>query len=108
MMSARAIATIFLLAAATCAAAPRDPDNDARHASDAAAALFRRSTFAHAYAHGYEAGFHAADQDVQLGRAPMNLNSRQAEKEMSPPSRPANCDRKLYTSGYRQGFRAGY
>jgi len=106
-MSARAFAALILVAAATCASAQRR-DDDARHTADSAAALFHRSVFAHAYAHGYEAGFHAADQDIQMGRAAMDLNSRQAQKQMSPPSTPQNCDRKLYSSGYREGFRAGY
>ena len=75
------------------------------HLSDAAAPLYAHSSFAHGYIHGYEDGFHTADQDVQFGR----LN-RGVRRKMTghPDNNIETADHGSFRKGYEQGFSAGY
>jgi len=75
---------------------------------DRAAALCQRSNFALGYLHGYEDGFHAADQDLQLGHVSAGLKARPDAHDLSPRSRMPIGDQGLYIAGYRQGAEVGY
>jgi hypothetical protein len=88
-----------------CAAAA---DHQDMHYADISGALCRASSFAHGFLHGYEDGFHEADQNVQLGRI---YRMPGLGKEMAPthPSfTPDGVHRELFMRGYRAGFEDGY
>ena len=78
------------------------------HTQDGAAVLYQRSSFAHGYLHGYEDGFHAADQNLQLGHTANGIKSRLDAHDLAPRSRMPEGDPGLYAMGYRQGAEAGY
>jgi hypothetical protein len=99
-----------LLVAITCCALVTGvlfaEDECAAHARDAAAPLLTRSAFAHGYLHGYEEGFHAADQDIHTGHTYMLV--RAPERKMRTAYKRQFGDRELYLAGFREGARAGY
>lgn len=103
-VAARAVLTSLLAIAASSFAQTADRKPDA-HLSDAAAPLYVHSSFAHGYIHGYEDGFHTADQDLQFGR----LN-RGVHRKMTghPEANVETADRGSFRKGYEQGFGAGY
>jgi hypothetical protein len=80
-----------------------DPSLDYHLTADAAHALYSASAFAHGHRHGYEEGFHLADQDVHMGR-----RARSLEKVGLQGYRPAFGDKGIYQRGYWLGLRAGY
>lgn len=102
----RWMGVVLMVAAGLGSAAAQKPD---LHFDDArAAALYHRSAFAHGYLHGYEAGFHVADQDIHTG----HLQPGQAIAVPKPRGdsgfQTGFGDKKLFSAGFRQGFRAGY
>src|SRR5258708_7028403 len=107
----RSLPNLLGLMALSCAAAL--VCNAANHRTaaslqDRAAVLCQRSNFALGYLHGYEGGFHAADQDLQLGHVSTGIKSRLDARDLSPRSRMPIGDQGLYITGYRQGAEAGY
>ncbi len=74
---------------------------------DPAHHIYARSAFLHGHRHGYEEGFHAADQDVHLGRNPRIL-----DKHFTVPKtvgyRNEFGDKKIFRQGYESGYLAGY
>lgn len=99
------LAAACALVLALCAAVSAGEHKPDPHLSDPAAVLYKESAFAHGYIHGYEAGFHAADQDLQFGRLARGTRTK-------PPSHPehkfASSDPASARAGYRAGFDAGY
>ncbi|MBV8207738.1 MAG: hypothetical protein JO041_13175 [Acidobacteria bacterium] len=95
-----AVALVVLACEVSVAQSSGDP-----HFSDAAASLFTQSAFAHGYIHGYEDGFHAADQDLQFGRLSRGVHARARShpENLIPSQNPASLRK-----GYSQGFVAGY
>jgi hypothetical protein len=89
---------------ATTLAQPRGNQSDP-HLSDAAAALYQRSPFAHGYIHGYEEGFHAGDQDVQFGRL---ARGERTKRSSHPRTTMQSEDPASFHNGYEQGFSTGY
>ena len=77
------------------------------HMTDAAAALYQRSAFAHGYLHGYEQGFHIGDVDIQMGHFLPGVKARHDER----PDGHYNAtfgDKALFNEGFRLGLRSGY
>ncbi len=75
--------------------------------ADAAHILYSTSVLAHGHRHGYEEGFHAADQDVQMGRAARDMDK--CLKHLNVEGyRSEFGNKELYSRGYGLGFRAGY
>jgi hypothetical protein len=62
-----------------------------------------KSTFIHGYLHGYEEGFHEADFDLHLGR-PLRAD----ERPKLAGYRHEFGAKKMYESGFREGYRVGY
>ena len=91
---------------ACSAAAAQAPKPACPHFADKAAPLYSRSAFAHGYIHGYEDGFHAADQDIHMGRLARGISP------MKPAERPERRlpinDRTSFRKGYKRGFDTGY
>jgi len=83
-------------------------DDCAFHTKDSSAALFARSAFAHGYLHGYEQGFHSADQDIHTGHTYLLPVLRSTERKLRSSYRTDFGDRALYMAGFREGARAGY
>ena len=86
---------------------PADAPVDYHVTEDAAHELYAVSALAHGHRHGYEEGFHIADQDVHMGR-----NARALGRSCKP-CRPQGYrsdfgDKSLYERGFELGFRAGY
>jgi hypothetical protein len=80
------------------------------HYSDRAGALYHISCFAHGYLHGYEDGFHIADQNIQMGRI-YHADYRDVLKSLhnvKPRKVAGIADRDLFVRGYRAGLAAGY
>src|SRR5437762_4986449 len=76
------------------------------HFQDKAAPIYSRSAFAHGYIHGYEDGFHAADQDLHMGRLARGIAATKPAGH--PERRVAISDRTSFRKGYTQGFNTGY
>jgi flagellar biosynthesis/type III secretory pathway protein FliH len=70
--------------------------------------LFARSAFAHGYIHGYEEGFHSGDMDLQYGRGMRDPASLAPYKHPCAAYRESFGSKKLFKSGFEDGFRAGY
>jgi hypothetical protein len=70
-------------------------------------ATYCRSAFLHGHRHGYEDGYHAADQDIHLGRDPQILSPKFRMPKMAG-YRSEYGDKKSFHSGYEAGFIAGY
>lgn len=85
-------------------AQPGDHKSDA-HLNDPAAQLYTQSPFAHGYIHGYEDGFHTADQDLQFGRINRGVRGKMPAH---PDANIETTDRGSFRKGYEQGFGAGY
>jgi len=101
-------ATLILVGAVlafTVSSRAADAHRPDTHLSDPAAALYARSPFAHGYIHGYEDGYHAADQDLQFGRLMRGVRSKPAPH---PESKIGSSDPASLRKGYAQGFAAGY
>lgn len=68
---------------------------------------YLRSAFLHGHRHGYEEGFHAADQDLHLGR-----QAHPFDKRFRVPKtigyRSDYGDKKNFRHGYEAGYAAGY
>ncbi len=88
-----ALGAASALAADDCAAGP-------------AAELVRRSTFAHGYLHGYEAGFHAGDVDFHAARVRTPRQLRESDRPVG--YLPEFGSRESFRSGFHGGFLAGY
>jgi hypothetical protein len=93
------------LLAAAAGANASDAHKSDSHLKDPAAALYERSPFAHGYIHGYEDGYHAADQDLQFGRLGRGVRTKPAPH---PENRIHSGDPASLRRGYEQGFAAGY
>jgi hypothetical protein len=107
--SLRQSVALVIAAAIPLLAAPTDHQNDI-HFSDSAAPLYHISCFAHGYVHGYEDGFHIADQAIQMGRV-YRADYRDVLKTLrqAKPSKVSGvADRDLFSRGYRAGLAAGY
>jgi hypothetical protein len=81
---------------------------DRHEGSDPASALYRQSVFAHGYIHGYEAGFHLADDDYQMGRGLRDVPELKQFKEADEGYRDSFGNKEDFKRGYREGMRAGY
>lgn len=76
--------------------------------SDSAGALYARSAFAHGYIHGYEAGFHSGDLDLQLGRDSRDPASVPTYKHPCANYRREFGPKPMFRAGFEDGFLAGY
>ena len=97
--------TCLLILALAISAYGQQPDYHVTH--DSSHAIYARSAFLHGHRHGYEEGFHAADQDLHLGRAPQVSNKR----FWSPKPvgyRSDFGDKESFRCGFQAGFTAGY
>lgn len=96
------VAVIGLLLALGVGSALAADDCGAGPAAD----LVRRSTFAHGYLHGYEAGFHAGDADFHAVR----MRTPRQLREINRPVgyQPEFGPRESFRSGFHEGFLAGY
>src|SRR5438105_11399838 len=72
------------------------------HSQDKAAPIYSRSAFAHGYIHGYEDGFHAADQDLHMGRVARGVAATKPTGH--PERRVAVSDRHSFCKGENEGF----
>ena len=70
-------------------------------------ATYCRSAFLHGHRHGYEDGYHAADQDIHLGRAPQILTNKFRVPKMIG-YRSEYGSKGSFRHGYEAGFMAGY
>lgn len=107
------LATLILLVFTAAAPAALAQSIDTHVISDPAAALYKRSSFAHGYRHGYEEGFRIADRDYHLGREPQLLAcSEKKIKNISSPKvrgyEKRFGDKANFSSGYEHGYIAGY
>jgi ribosome modulation factor len=68
---------------------------------------YSRSVFLHGHRHGYEDGYHAADQDLHLGRQPQILNPKFHIPKMIG-YRSEYGSRASFRHGYDAGYIAGY
>lgn len=75
-------------------------------AAGPAGAVITRSSFAHGYLHGYEAGFHTGDLDFHLARHRNPRDLREAENVVG--YRRDFGARASFSAGFRRGFLAGY
>src|SRR5204863_4364538 len=99
-----AIAGLMLVLACSLAAQANKPA--CPHFQDKAAPLYSRSAFAHGYIHGYEDGFHAADQDLHMGRLARGIA---ATKPAGHPERRVSIsDRTSFRKGDTDGLNTGY
>ena len=93
----------MLLAAAMAPASAADSDS---HMNDQSGPLCARSSFAHGYLHGYEDGFHEADQDIHMGRG--NASMPPPQKAWRAGKSAPDGDRASFRKGYTQGYSAGF
>lgn len=101
------VAWLLLFAGATLAStAPAGKDQDHHIDADRARSLFRASAFLHGYMHGYEEGFHCADQDIHMGRPPRPLEK--VEHSGDDQYRKRFGERRHFLRGFAQGLRVGY
>lgn len=70
-------------------------------------ATYSRSAFLHGHRHGYEDGYHAADQDLHLGRQPQVLNPKFHVPKMIG-YRSEYGIKASFRHGYDAGYIAGY
>jgi hypothetical protein len=100
--------TVFVFFTLTIMAATAFSQATDRHlTSGDSQALFKKSTYAHAYMHGYEDGFHNADVDIHMGRGERSVSQLEDFKACSG-YRKEFGDKRFYRDGYRQGFSEGY
>lgn len=113
MFAGPRIAKFILLTLVAAAPASLAQSFDVHIISDPASSLYQRSSFAHGYRHGYEEGFHAADQDFHMGRDAQLLacSEKKIEQTSSPKVRGYKKefgDKANFSSGYEHGYIAGY
>lgn len=98
---------VFLLTIVfSCAAWPADRTADHHLVDDPARFLYSSSAFAHGQRHGYEDGFHQADEDLQMGRPPRDLRKPVSVKQSG--FEKSFGDRRRFERGYRAGYVRGY
>lgn len=96
------LASLFFLCTTVLFAQDRHLGNDP------ASNLYAHSAFAHGYIHGYEAGFHSGDLDVQLGRNARNPESLAGFKHSGDDFHAQFGSKESFKAGYKDGFLAGY
>src|SRR3954466_6699388 len=82
-------------------------DVDYHITGDPAHDTYLKSAFAHGHRHGYEEGYHAADNDLQFGRPAMQFASAKQVPEVLG-YRKQFGRKDLFREGYKRGFIAGY
>jgi len=70
-------------------------------------ATYSRSAFLHGHRHGYEDGYHAADQDLHIGR-PAQILSPKFRVPKAMAYRSDYGSKASFRHGYEAGFIAGY
>src|SRR5689334_17579597 len=79
--------------------------NDPHFETKKIANTAKRSAFVHGYLHGYEEGFHPADFDLQMG----HISRGDYTRDGSPSGYERQFgSKKMYDSGYHNGFEVGY
>jgi len=94
------------VALAGAAAAQQAPDHHIT--ADPAQRLFRASTFAHGYIHGYERGFMQGDEDVQTGRGAQDIHKIPGYRAGDAGYRREFGARQSFRAGFREGMAIGY
>jgi hypothetical protein len=80
---------------------------DAHLERDPSSALYTSSPFAHGFRHGYEAGYHDADAQLQLSR--FDLASITIEKVPKPKGYEDSFGSKdRFNRGFQTGYKAGF
>jgi hypothetical protein len=96
---------LILILALSLFAAAQPPDYHVT--ADPSHSAYCRSAFLHGHRHGYEDGYHAADQDFHIGRPPQILNPKfHVPKIMGYQSEYGS--KASFKQGYSAGFIAGY
>ncbi len=101
------LVAFFLITGGLLAASAANLKPD-QHLDDRAGVLYQRSAFAHGYLHGYEDGFHEADQDLHMGHLLPGVTVHRERRDTQSSYRLEFGDRNLFMKGYREGLRAGY
>lgn len=81
---------------------------DAHFADHPAKALFHRSSWAHGYIHGYEAGFHSGNIDLHMARKVRDPHTVKEFKHANRWFRKEFGNRPEFEKGYGSGFEVGY
>lgn len=81
---------------------------DCAHLNSERQALYKQSSFAHGYIHGYEQGFHLGNQDLQLGREHRDITKFEEYREPAKDYRAQYGTRRAFRAGYRDGIVIGY
>ncbi len=70
--------------------------------------LMQRSSWAHGYMHGYEAGFHSGNLDLHMTRTIRDPRSVKDYHHAGKCYRPKFGTREGFENGYSAGFEVGY
>ena len=70
--------------------------------------LFHRSSWAHGYIHGYEAGFHSGNLDLHLARQIRDPHAVKEYKLAKHAFHKEFGNRSEFEKGYESGFEVGY
>lgn len=96
---------LFLLASSLHAQSP--PSRGDYHTlEDEGRRLYSVSAFAHGHRHGYESGYHLADEEIHFGLRQRDLNQNDVPHAMKFKSDFG--DKKVFRQGFVHGFLAGY
>src|SRR6266571_1496169 len=109
MLRSRLAFGLLLLALLIPAALTTAQNSVDRHiVQDKTRSLYLRSAFAHGYIYGYEDGFHFADLDVQMGRAPRDPETLKELRSSKCGYRREFGNKDVFRRAYREGFRVAY
>ena len=101
-----ALLAAALLATAAVASAQKEAP-DPHYAASRTSAITHKSAFVHGYLHGYEAGFHLADLDIQMGLGVLGILKRKEARVVAGYRREFG-NKHSFESGYREGVSVGY
>jgi len=96
--------TLILIFAVSLLAQAQPPDYHVT--ADPFHATYGRSAFLHGHRHGYEDGYHAADQDLHLGRQPQIFKPKFRVPKLAYRSEYGS--KASFRHGYEAGYIAGY
>jgi hypothetical protein len=81
---------------------------DVHLADSPAKELFHRSSWAHGYIHGYEAGFHTGNIDLHMARVVRDPHTAKEYKKAGKAYQSGFGNKVEFTKGYGSGFEVGY
>ncbi len=76
--------------------------------NDPASSLYKSSSWAHGYIHGYEWGFHFGNRDLHMAARARDARKLKEYKEAAKAFHQEDGNKQDFEKGYQSGFEVGY